>query len=267
MKNNSNNSDWTENFFQKQPDLFLDSLKERIPQAEEEVGNLVNYLKEQGFAPKRILDLNCGIGRHSIELAKRGFKVYGTDLSEKYIQIARDRAKEEGVEDKTHFRVADMRKIEETLSNEEPFDGVINLWTSFGYYDNKTNESILRKCNNLVKSDGFFLIDIINRDWLISNFQERGFSEIGDSFLIEERSFDFENSRAKNKWTYLIKNKGESYSKKVVTIDHRVWSLHELIDLFERNRWKFKETYFGLGESEDESLLKSKNITAIFSKK
>ena len=267
MKNNSNNSDWTENFFQKQPDLFLDSLKERIPEAEEETDNLIHYLKEQNFTPERILDLNCGIGRHSIELAKRGFQVYGTDLSEKYIQIARDRAREEGAEDKTNFKVADMREIEEVLSNEELFDGVINLWTSFGYYDNKTNESILRKCNNLVKSGGFFLIDIINRDWLISNFKERGFSEIGDSFLMEERSFDFKESRAKNRWTYLIKKEDDSYSKSVVTIDHRVWSLHELIDLFERNCWKFKENYFGLSGSKEGSCLKSKNITAIFTKK
>ena len=109
-------------------------------------------LKEQGFKVKNILDLNCGIGRHSIELGKRGIKVLGTDISPLYIEIAKKKAKEEKVTDELRFKIVDMRKIASVLSVEKPFDGIVNLFSSFGFYDEKTNDDILQQCCRLVKS-------------------------------------------------------------------------------------------------------------------
>ncbi len=249
-------SDWTKELFEKHPELFLGALEKRIVQASREIDVLLRCLKEQGFKTKNILDLNCGIGRHAVELGKRGINVLGTDLSPHYIEIAKKRAKEEKVGDKVRFKVADMREIVSVLSDEKPFDGVINLFTSFGFYDDKTNDDILLQCCQLVQPEGFFVLEIINRDWVIRNFQERGFSRYEGMIVLEDRSFDQNTSRMHTTWTYLIQQDDKNFVlKKQITIDHRIWSLHELIEMFERTGWQFKVAYPGFGQQKSDVLL------------
>ena len=261
-------SDWTKELFKEHPELFLGALEERIAQASKEVDILLKCVKKQGFKTKNILDLNCGIGRHSVELGKRGISVLGTDLSPRYIEIAKERAKEERVEDKVRFQVADMRRIALVLSDEKPFDGVINLFTSFGFYDDKTNDDILRQCCQLVRPKGFFVLEIINRDWIVRNFQERGFSRYKGLIVLEERCFDENTSRIHTTWTYLLQQDDKNFVlKKQITIDHRIWSLHELIEMFERTGWEFKAAYPGFGQQQSDVPLMVANRLLLIGKK
>jgi len=59
---------------------------------------------------QRVLDLPCGHGRHSIELARRGLRVVGVDLNDAPLDMARDAAREAGVQ--LDLRRMDMRAIE-----------------------------------------------------------------------------------------------------------------------------------------------------------
>jgi len=241
---------WTEDLFVNHPELFLKALEERVSIAGGEVDILLKYLGEEGFKPRRILDLNCGIGRHSIELGKRGINVVGTDLSPYYIQLAKKRAESHQVADKVQFKVADMRKISELLAREK-FDGIINLETSFGYYDDKTNADILRQCCSLVQPKGFFAIEIANRDWIVKNFQPQGISHYENLILLEDRMFDAKTSRVKTIWTYLIQKGNKNFFlEKQVAIDHRLWSIHELIEFFENGGWRFKAVHPGFGRQQ-----------------
>lgn len=243
-------SHWTEDLFVNHPELFVKALEERVSIAGDEVDLFLKYLGETGFKPRRILDLNCGIGRHSIELGKRGVNVLGTDLSPYYIQIAEKRANSSHVADKVRFKVADMRRIGAVLAKEK-FDGIINLFTSFGFYDDKTNADILRQCCSLVRSKGFFALEIMNRDWIVRNFQPRGFSRYENLIILEDRTFDAKTSRTGTTWTYLVQKDDKNFVlEKQVTIDTRIWSLHELIDIFEKTGWRFKAVYPGLGRQQ-----------------
>jgi 2-polyprenyl-3-methyl-5-hydroxy-6-metoxy-1,4-benzoquinol methylase len=235
---------WTETLFKENPELFVGAFEERMEVAHEEVAGLLNCLAEQGFQPKRILDLNCGIGRHSVELARRNIEVLGTDISENYIAVARARAKEEKV--LARFKVADMRHIASDLVDEELFDGIVCLWTSFGFYYDDTNVSVLNQCLPLVKKGGFFALEIINRDWIIQNFQEQGFTRWRHWIVLEERAFNAVNSRSYNTWTFLKQKRRKTYVlEKVINFDHRIWSLHELICLLGEAGWCFKSAYPG----------------------
>jgi SAM-dependent methyltransferase len=237
---------WTEDLFVNHPELFVKALEERDSIADEEVDLLLKYIGKEGFKPRGILDLNCGIGRHSIELGKRGISVLGTDLSPYYIEIANKRAKSQKVTGKTRFRVADMRMIGTVLAKEK-FDGIINLFTSFGFYDDKTNADILRQCCSLIRHKGFFALEIMNKDWIVRNFQPRGFSRFKNLIVLEDRTFDAKTSRIATRWTYLVQKDDKNFvQEKQVSIDTRLWSLHELIDIFEKTGWKFKAVYPGL---------------------
>ena len=239
---------WTEELFVDNPELFFAVFDVRTEHVPMEVDYLLGKLKEHGFQSERILDLNCGVSRHSLELGKRGVQVVGTDISPTYIKLCGEKAEEAGIADKAAFRVADMREIASILAGEESFDGIINMWTAFGYYDEDTNEDILRQCVKLIRPGGFFIMDIINRDWLIRGFAENGFSEISDMVVMEKRKLDILTSRMINEWTYLKKmDDGNYQTLKTINLDHRVWSLHELISLYEKAGLEHTATYAGFG--------------------
>lgn len=76
-----------------------------------------------------LLDLGCGVGRHTLELARRGYQVTGVDRTATYLAEAQSRAEEEGLPDR--FVAADMRDF----VREDTFDAVLSLFTSFSYFE------------------------------------------------------------------------------------------------------------------------------------
>jgi hypothetical protein len=91
----------------------------------------------------------------------------------------------------------------------------------------------------------------MNRDWIVRNFQPRGFSRYENLIVLEDRTFDAKTSRTGTTWTYLGQKDDKNFVlEKQVTIDTRLWSLHELIDIFEKTGWRFKAVYSGLGRQQ-----------------
>jgi 2-polyprenyl-3-methyl-5-hydroxy-6-metoxy-1,4-benzoquinol methylase len=240
---------WTEKYFVDNPELFLmyfEMVMERVP---DEIDYLLNRLADNGFKPKKILDMNCGIGRHSVELGRRGIEVLGTDISPLYVKIAGERSREAKVSDKVSFKVEDMREITRGLAEQAPFDGVINLGTSMGFYDDATEEEIIHQCYSLTKPGGFFALEIINRDCLLLHYSETTHRVIGDYRVLEEHKYDVRKSRNVNTWTYLKKMNDDNYHEvKSINLDHRLWSPHELITLFEKAGFTHKGVYNGFSD-------------------
>lgn len=120
--------------------------------------NITNYLNLPEEA--KILDLACGKGRHSIYLNQLGFDVTGADLSENSIAEAKKSENE-----KLHFVVHDMRK-----PCNEQFDAILNLFTSFGYFENdEDNLTTLKAIQESLTEYGFAVIDFMNVHQVINN--------------------------------------------------------------------------------------------------
>jgi len=251
---------WTEEFFIENPELHLMVLESMVEQAPGEIDYLLDRLSDNNYKPHRILDMNCGIGRHSVELAGRGIKMLGTDISPKYIEVAEEKARGAGVSEKTDFRVADMRKIADKLSGEEPFDGIICLQTALGYYDDSTEEDIICQCYKLVKPGGFFALDIANRDWLLQHYANSSYQQIGDYRVLQTRKYDVWKSRNVDTWTFLRKKDDSHFEEiKAISLDFRLWSPHELISLFKKAGFEYKGIYDGLPASPPNHELTSTN--------
>jgi 2-polyprenyl-3-methyl-5-hydroxy-6-metoxy-1,4-benzoquinol methylase len=104
-----------------------------------------------------ILDLACGYGRVSIPLAREGFLVTGFDYSEYLLNFARKEAEEANLS--VSFVQGDMRN----LVFEDEFDAIINLFTSFGYFETiEDDRAVLKGVHHALKRDGFFLLDFAN---------------------------------------------------------------------------------------------------------
>ena len=103
------------------PVLFT---RRRWERAEIEVGLLIALLGLSGH--EQILDIPCGTGRHSLELARRGYRVTGVDRTESYLAEARRRSDDNGLD--VEWVRADMR----SFSRPEALDVVRNIYTTLG---------------------------------------------------------------------------------------------------------------------------------------
>lgn len=128
-------------------------------EAEKFIQNLMELLNLP--AESKLLDLACGKGRHAKYLSEFGHDVLGVDLSPNSISLANDWANE-----RLRFQTHDMREI---LQNER-FDVVFNLFTSFGYFDHESENK--RVCNSIalmLKPGAKVLIDFMNASKVIQN--------------------------------------------------------------------------------------------------
>ncbi|KXG49176.1 uncharacterized protein PGRI_030460 [Penicillium griseofulvum] len=121
----------------------------------------------------KVLDLCCGQGRHSINLAKRfpSVSFRGVDQSSYLLGLAQERAIAEGVQGNTIFQEGDFRHIPEADSS---FDLVILLGNSFGHYHDEGDLQSLREVSRVLKPGGIFIIDYVDGSWIRSNFSPSG---------------------------------------------------------------------------------------------
>ncbi|HKI43795.1 MAG TPA: class I SAM-dependent methyltransferase [Balneolales bacterium] len=153
INNDDTSSSWYEEWFDS-------SLYEKLYayRDDEEAARLADLLEVElpNARYRKILDLGCGRGRHSLNMARRGYKVTGFDLSERAIQKARDRAENENLS--IDFRIHDMR---EPL--DEQFDAILNLFTTFGYFDDDAeNVRVLHAMSHMLRPSGRLVIDYMN---------------------------------------------------------------------------------------------------------
>ncbi len=112
----------------------------------------------------KIIDLACGKGRHSVYLNKLNYNVLGLDLSDESIAYCQQ------FENPTlKFEVHDMRN---EIQNEK-VDAVFNLFTSFGYFEDKTDDQkVFRSVHNVLNDDGFFVLDFLNEKFVKNTLVE-----------------------------------------------------------------------------------------------
>jgi SAM-dependent methyltransferase len=168
-------------------------------------------------AGARVLDVACGIGRHSLLLAARGMDVTGLDYTPAYLQRASGGAT--GLP--ARFLRGDMRRLP---FREAQFDAALNLFTSWGYFeDDEENARVLREIARALRPGGLFLLDTIHRDGLVRRFREKDWHLLPDGWLLEERAWDARNGRPLSTWTFLRGGEQRSF-----TLSNRAYTCSEV---------------------------------------
>ena len=255
---------WTEQLFVKHSHLFMKVMEMGLQKARAEAEAVHTLLVKHGIKPgSQLLDLNCGIGRHAVELARLGYRVTGVDFAPAYIERAKQLAKEKRVGTKVVFRVVDTRQVAQTLAG-ATFDAVLNLFTSFGYYDDQTNLKILHGARQLVRRDALFLIDIGNRDQMAQDLvHPHTFIRREDLLILVEHKLLQETARLNSTWTFLREVPKQRYQMEgQVLIDQRIYNLHELIEIFAQAKWRFVGAFGGFDLKPFQ--LSARRIVAVF---
>jgi ubiquinone/menaquinone biosynthesis C-methylase UbiE len=149
--------------------------------ARREVDQMIAWL---GLPPgSKVLDLCCGMGRHSLALAEAGYEVTGVDLSEPLLREARSQIGAEQV----IFLSSDMRD----LPLDGGFDAVVNLFTSFGYFEADEEQiKVLREICRMLKPGGKFIIDFLNPAYVIRHLVPHSTREDGENLIDESRRIE-----------------------------------------------------------------------------
>lgn len=182
-----------------------------------------------------LLDLACGVGRHAIGMAKRGYRVTGLDFNARYLELAAKEAAR--AEAKVDWVVGDMRR----LSFEREFDGVYSYFTSFGYFSDAENETVIGHVARALRPGGRFLIDMSNRDWLLTHPQQRTWHQREDgALLMEELTLELCSSRVVSRQTLIEPEGGPRITKE---FDLRAYTCAELTALMARHGLGVREVW------------------------
>ena len=201
-KNDNQQSNWFASWFDT-PYYHILYKDRNYREAQIFMDNLTHYLNLPEKA--KVLDLACGKGRHSIYLNQLGFDVIGADLSENSIEEANKNSNAT-----LHFEVHDMRE-----PFEAKFDAIFNLFTSFGYFENDSdNLKTLVAIKNSLTEYGFAVIDFMNANQVIANLVPEEIKTVdGIDFHIKRylkdnhiyKEIDFEDKGEKFHFTEKVK--------------------------------------------------------------
>lgn len=238
---------WPQELFAGHDEIFLRIHEHGWEAGEAQARDLKAIFDRFGVpAGACVLDVPCGIGRHSTRLAKMGYRTVGLDLWATYIRRAQELAEREGVAERATYRVGDMRELTRSVPEElRPFDVAMNLWTSLGYYGEDTDAAILRGYADLVRPGGILVLYVVNRDWIVRHFDPQGWEEFGDLVHIEDRHLDLDASWMRNRWRFFRRREQDLEGITAMAVEHRIYSLHELRTLIERSGWRIEGTFGG----------------------
>lgn len=153
--------DWADNFFDSGFETTF-RLLGKYDSTEQDIADLVELLTLQ--PGDRILDVPCGFGRHSGPLSQRGYSVTGIDISAEQLAEARRRWPS------ASFQLCDMRN-----PPAETFDVILNLWTSFGYFDTREEDlAALRAWWRVLAPGGRLLMELTTLEQAWSENRKEG---------------------------------------------------------------------------------------------
>jgi len=204
-----------------------------------------------------VLDVACGYGRHAIELGQGGLRVTGIDISLPLLIRAADEAQRRSLS--VNFVHADMRE----MAFEKQFDGAYSMLTSFGYFDEETNLRVAERIGRALKPGGRFLLDILNRDYVVADLPVRVWWEGTGCVVLEEVDFNFHTSRI-NTHRSIVFEDGRQLEQELSV---RAYSLHEIGRLLRQAGFRVIDVSGGLATRGDFFGSASRNLLIVAEKR
>ena len=198
----------------------------------------------------RVLDLACGYARHAVYLGLWGYLVTCYDLSGFLLERARERVELFGVGSRVEVVGGDMRVLGLRSGG---FDGVYLFFTSFGYFGDEDNETVLRGVARILRPGGRFLVDLWNPVWVmysayLSGGVRRTWFEVGDYVVLEETSYDVFGGRVLARRIFYRRDTGERAG--VRSFQVRVYTYREMEKMLGRAGLAVERVYGSYGGEE-----------------
>ncbi|NEA08234.1 methyltransferase domain-containing protein [Streptomyces sp. SID10692] len=211
------------------------------PARAESAAALVDGSPLLDFPPgTRVLDLCCGPGLFVVPLAARGYEVTGVDLSPSMLERARAACDAAGA--KARLERADMLTYRES----EAFDVVLNVFTSFGYFEAaEDNLRVLRNARESLAPGGRLLVDVMGKEVLAGWIGRPKAVDLPDGSYVVQRDTVLDSwRRLRTDWTLV-----RGTTARTASITSWLYSAAELHALFEEAGFTDVECFGGFDAS------------------
>ena len=234
-------SNWYEDFFHG---LSLDLWRKAISpkQTKAEADFLGEVLQRE--AGSHLLDVPCGNGRLSLELARRGYRLTGVDISEEFIEEARALAIQDqppataGGSDSVEFLLGDMRSI----AGSSVYDGAYCFGNSFGFLEYADMEKFLAGVARALKPGARFVIETgMAAESLLPKFEAETSHQVEDIFVTIKEQYLAPESCVDSE--YIFEREGTKESRKA---KHWIYTAAEIGRMLERVGFSVKEMFGSL---------------------
>lgn len=220
---------------------YLELSRDDARLSDERTQQDVDFLEKILNLPRnaKVLDLCCGHGRHLVLLAKK-YDMTGLDMDENALKEAQTNADKKNISPR--IVTGDMRDI--PFQNE--FDAVINMFNSFGYFnDDKENLSVLKEINKSLKDDGLLVLDLRNKKET-ANFLPRYWFKHKNMYVLMENSFNKSLNQEEVKMI-IIDEKGNTQK---TDFSVKLYSLDQITDMLNKTGFSLEKKYGGTDFSE-----------------
>jgi SAM-dependent methyltransferase len=211
-------------------------------------------VKGTGEGKPRCLDQCCGFGRISLEMIRRGFEVTGVDITESYLETARDDA----AYDKLSAEC--IREDVRSFCRTDYFDLVYNVYTSFGYFEDPADDArVLENAFASLKPGGACVIETLGKEIAVRDFVQADWFERAGFYVLAAYEAADSWASLKNRWI-LISQQDQGGIKQGSIIEkqfaQRLYGADTLQRLFRDSGFGTVETYGGWdGRNYDEDAL------------
>ena len=172
-------------------------------------------------AGARILDVGCGFGRHSVELARRGFEVTGIDPSAAMIAAGRERARE------TAVSITFQQIPAEQYVAAQPFDAAICLFTTLGQItDKEDNRGLLTAVYEALNPGGSLVVEVPQRDTAVAQFKPSEKFGSGERYTAVTKQYDPNTKIVSEEFLVVTPEQSRTY-----LLRYRLFSFSELSNL------------------------------------
>jgi SAM-dependent methyltransferase len=266
-----NHLNWSDVLFVENPWLYLPFLVDQRKNSGKETDGIVKLLRQNDISEgSKILDFSCGIGRHSIELAKRGYRVVGYDPSQLFLEVARKYSVEELTQSSNlpKFFLGNPYDPSRVLlgNDESDFDAMIIMDNSIGYTGSSNDRTMLRELNKIAGRNCILIIETENRDWRLRNFESMTLHEFDHISVFEKWNFNLESSEFESLSSFYEKVNGDKNDLKMLLqlgTTMRLYSLHELITLLNESGWKYLNSYDSIMQLDPVRIDSGPNIATV----
>ncbi len=227
--------DWWKDFF---TGLTIDMWRAAV--SKEQTTSEADFIQRQlRLEPAAaILDVPCGFGRLSFELASRGFRLTGVDISRESVEEARANAHKQNLE--ITYELREMRD----LPWRSEFDGVFCFGNSFGYLDDDGNVNFLKAVHSVLKPGARFILDASSvAENILPTIKERTEMQFGDILFKEENHYDHHLGRLDTEYTFV---KGETVEQRVGS--HRLYTSREYCQLLTGGGFEILDAFGSMSE-------------------
>ena len=181
-----------------------------------------------------LLDIMCGYGRHSIELAKRGVHVSAIDNLPDYVNEIKEKAAVQNLD--IDCICADVLEVQ----IDKKFDAVICMGNSLQFFNEEDTLRVLTNISDHIKPGGKFYINTWSlTEIAVKNIKEKSWSRIEDFLLISDCKIIFYPTRMEMN-SIIITDSGEREEK--IGIDY-IFSINEMESMLNKTGFQLKEIY------------------------